>query len=150
MAYRSFSLSGFEARGVRKVTTRGDIHTAWIALVPGRPGASRPGPCRRGGPVTRRHRRIAGTSLQPLLPSRRGNAAGGQGNDLGYGKNAWDWTIRSEAPKGSAPLIVILPSRSQNARRQEAGGGGLPMGNVQRLSGGGLVASCVEARSRPA
>ena len=57
------------------------------------------GGCRRG---VWRHRRIAGTSLEPRLPSRRGNAVGGQGNDLGYGKNVWDWTIRSQAPTGVA------------------------------------------------
>jgi hypothetical protein len=42
MAYRSFSLSGFEARGVRKVTT-GCIpyRKTWIALVQVKAWASR-------------------------------------------------------------------------------------------------------------
>ena len=38
-------------------------------------------------PLEARHCQIAGKSLEPRLPSRRGNTVGGQGNDLGYGKN---------------------------------------------------------------
>jgi hypothetical protein len=49
--------------------------------------------------LTRRDRRIAGTSLEPVLPSQGGNTLGGRGNDLGCGKNVQDWTIRSQAPK---------------------------------------------------
>ena len=65
---------------------------------------------------SRLHCRIAGKSLEPVLPSRRGNTAGGQVNSLGYGKNALDWIIRSQAPKGWKQ----------------------PMEKVQRLSGSGL------------
>ena len=35
-----------------------------------------------------RHHRIAGTSLELKLPNSHGNMGCGQGNDLGYGKNA--------------------------------------------------------------
>ena len=64
------------------------------------------------------HHRIAGKSLEPSLPTWRGNTAKGQVNNLGYGNNVWDWAIRSQAPKGLAPTE-----------------------KVQRLSGGGLVAA---------
>ena len=66
----------------------------------------------------RRHR-IAGTSLELFLPSWHGNIASGQGNDLGYGKNGRDWTIRSQAPKQ-----IMLWEK------------------VQRLSGGGVLLLC--------
>ena len=49
-----------------------------------------------------RDRRIAGTPLEPVSPTRRGNTAGGRGNYLGYGKSTQDWAIRSQAPKGRA------------------------------------------------
>jgi len=48
----------------------------------------------------RLHHRIAGTSLEPSLPTWHGNIAKGRGNDLGYGENVEDWVIRSQAPKG--------------------------------------------------
>jgi len=47
------------------------------------------------------HYRIAGKTWELKLPSLGGNTLDGRGNDLGYGKNVWDWLIRSEAPKGS-------------------------------------------------
>ena len=48
-------------------------------------------------------RQIAGKSLEPLLPPLHGNIAGvHQGNDLGYGKNAKDWTIRSQVLRAQA------------------------------------------------
>jgi hypothetical protein len=46
------------------------------------------------------HHRIAGSPLEPLLPSWGGNTLSGQVNSLGYGNNAKDWVIRSQAPKG--------------------------------------------------
>ena len=48
--------------------------------------------------VSREHCQIAGNSLEPLLPSlgMETYVAEHQGNDLGYGKNAKDWTIRSQ------------------------------------------------------
>ena len=49
-------------------------------------------------------------------------AAHGQGNDLGYGKNARDWIIRSEAPHCS--VCARAHTRA--------------MANVQRLSGCGV------------
>jgi hypothetical protein len=67
--------------------------------------------------ATWQHCRIAGKSLEPSLPTQHGNIAGGQGNDLGYGKNVKDWIIRSQAPKGIHP-----------------------MEKVQRLGGSGLAA----------
>ena len=63
------------------------------------------------------HHRIAGNSLELKLPSWRGNTASGQVNSLGYGKNAKDWVIRSQAPKGKR----------------------LPMEKVQRLGGSGPI-----------
>jgi len=72
----------------------------WLAFVSVKALASRPpSPLVRGN--VWQHHRIAGTSLEPKLPSERGNTARGQVNCLGYGKNAWDWTIRSQAPTGS-------------------------------------------------
>ena len=62
-----------------------------------------------------RHRRIAGSTLEPVLPTHHGNIDGGQGNDLGYGKNAPDWLIRSQAPKG-----ILSPKE----KVQRLGGGG--------------------------
>ena len=64
----------------------------------------------------RQHYRIAGTALEPKLPSSVPKGLGGQVNSLGYGKNAWDWQIRSQAPTGWEQ----------------------PMEKVQRLSGSGL------------
>ena len=63
--------------------------------------------------------RIAGTSLEPTQPSERPKGARGRGNDPGYGKIVWDWTIRSQAPKpkgmgkvqrlsGSGPRLLVL------------------------------------------
>ena len=59
-----------------------------------------------------------------MLPSWGGNTPSGQVNSLGYGNNALDWTIRSQAPKG--------PSVS--------------MEKVQRLSGSGLIAVAIGLR----
>jgi hypothetical protein len=46
--------------------------------------------------LVRPHDQIAGTSLELLIPSQRGNTADGWGNDLGYGKYSEDWIIRSQ------------------------------------------------------
>ncbi len=49
---------------------------------------------------------IAGKSLEPLLPPLHGNiAAVHQGNDLGYGKNAKDWIIRSQVLRESLWML---------------------------------------------
>ena len=64
----------------------------------------------------RLHCRIAGTSLEPVLPNSVPKGLDGQVNSLGYGKNALDWIIRSQVPKGCKQ----------------------PMEKVQRLSGSGL------------
>ena len=39
-----------------------------------------------------------GNLLRAHTTKRLVKARRGRGNDLGYGKNVWDWTIRSEAP----------------------------------------------------
>jgi hypothetical protein len=39
-----------------------------------------------------------GDTLKLQVPSRRGNTVGGQGNDLGYGKNLEDVTIGNPQP----------------------------------------------------
>lgn len=76
------------------------------------------------------HCRIAGSSLQPSLPSQGGNTLGGQANSLGYGKNVRDWMIRSQASKqvmlwkkvqrlsGSGPIVNRLKIESGPAERQ--------------------------------
>ena len=43
----------------------------------------------------RRHRQIAGTPLELLLPSNHGNVAVAQ-RELRYGDNAKDWAISSQ------------------------------------------------------
>lgn len=50
-------------------------------------------------PKARQHLQTAGTSLEPLLPRVQAKAVPGHGNTVGYGNNAMDWTIRSQAPK---------------------------------------------------
>lgn len=45
-----------------------------------------------------RHHQIAGSSLEPSLPSRGGNTLNGRVNSSGYGKNVKDWIIRSQVP----------------------------------------------------
>ncbi len=62
-----------------------------------------------------------------MLPTQRGNTVGGRGNDLGYGKNAKDWVIRSQAPKCSHGHTE----------------------KVQRLSGGGQVHACLRYSPAP-
>ena len=60
-------------------------------------------------------RLIAGKSLEPLLLPLHGNiAAAHQGNDLGYGKNAKDWTIRSQ--------VLRVSLRSMDAVQRLYGG----------------------------
>ncbi len=44
------------------------------------------------------HHQIAGNSLQFLLPRLLSKEVTGHGNSVGYGNNARNWTIRSQAP----------------------------------------------------
>lgn len=45
------------------------------------------------------HHQNAGNSLEFLLPRLQVKAVTGHGNTVGYGNNARNWTIRSQAPK---------------------------------------------------
>ena len=60
-----------------------------------------------------------GNTLKLHLPSRRGNTACGQGNDLGYGKNGEDGTMGNPQPSAKGFFYQR------------------PMRAVQRLNGGG-------------
>ena len=52
--------------------------------------------------VQMRHLQTAGNSLEFLLPRLASKDPTGHGNTVGYGNNARNWTIRSQAPK--APM----------------------------------------------
>lgn len=60
-------------------------------------------------PVSRvqmRHLQTAGNSLEFLLPRLTSKGSTGRGNSVGYGNNARNWTIRSQAPK--APMSWVM------------------------------------------
>ena len=76
--------------------------------------------------MTLQHRRIAGTSLEPVLPSQHGNIAGGRGNDLGYGKNA----LGLDNPQPSS----YVPFAGHTEKVQRLGGDGFSLAESLRYS----------------
>ena len=116
VAYRSFSPSEFEARGARKVRVSFSEQTESVLLVSALPLTVRE--CQLARPSN------CGEFLRAFVTAftwKHGVAH--QGNDLGYGKNAKDWIIRSQvlrAPQGlwmpfndymAVGSILISPGR---------------------------------------
>lgn len=106
MAYRSFSLSGFEARGVRKVM--------WLAF---KSRVQRPWLVSTGASIIGKARWVlatlsnCGEALKLCQPSQCGKPAGGPVNDLGYGKIGRD---RMGPPQS---IVGRLPGNGQSAAK---------------------------------
>lgn len=64
------------------------------------------------------HHQIAGNSLEFLLPRLLSKEVTGHGNSVGYGNNARNWTIRSQAPNIQVSWIM------EKVQRVDGGGDG--------------------------
>jgi hypothetical protein len=84
---RNVKVKKFNQARVNGGSNYDSLKVNWLAFVSMKVLASRLG-LSMARPKVRRHHRTAGTSLELKLPNQGGNTLGGQGNDLGYGKNA--------------------------------------------------------------